>query len=101
MVQAPHLGEGDDLTSVRPLDRSRLWGIFVQSQVRPTSVVVREIVLEQTVQVSPVEHDHVVQAFSADTTNQAFDVRYCQGERGAIRISSRPKASARRWNWRP
>jgi hypothetical protein len=74
MVQAAHLGERDDLALVRALRRSWFRGIFVQAQVGPTPVVVREIGFEQAVQVSLIEHDDVVQALAADRAHQPFDV---------------------------
>ena len=75
MVQAAHLWDRDDLALARSLHRPRFRGIFVQAQMGPTPVIIGEIGFEQTVQVSLVEHDGVIQTFAADRTNQPFDVR--------------------------
>ena len=48
MMQATHFWKGDNGSLFRPLDRSRLRGIFLQSQVCPTSVVVGEVGFEYT-----------------------------------------------------
>jgi hypothetical protein len=37
-----------------------------------------------------IEDDHVVQTFAADGSDDAFDERICQGDRGAITTSSTP-----------
>ena len=75
MVQAAHLRDRDDLPLARTLHRSRFRGIFVQAQMSPTPMIIGEISFEQTIQVSLVEHDDVIQTFAADRTNQPFDVR--------------------------
>jgi len=75
MVQAAHLGKRNDLSLLRPLHRARFRGVLVQAQMGPTPVIIGEIGFEQTVQVSLVEHDDVIQAFAPDGTDQPFDVR--------------------------
>jgi len=73
MMQAANFGERNDLPLFGPLDGSRFRGIFLQCQVCPTSVVVREVALEHALQVSLVEADDVVQAFAANRPDQPFD----------------------------
>ena len=75
MVQAAHLWERDDLPLLRSLHWARCRGILVQPQMGPTPMIIGKIGFEQTVQVSLVEHDDVIQTFAADRTNQPFDVR--------------------------
>jgi hypothetical protein len=50
-------------------------GVLVQGQVRSAPVIVGEIGFEQTVQVSLVEHDDVIQTLAPHRTDQPFDVR--------------------------
>jgi hypothetical protein len=82
MVQAAHLGERDDLALVRTLYWSRFRGIFVQPQVGPTAMIVREVGFEQAVQVNLIEHGDVVQALAAGRAHKPFDLRRLPGERG-------------------
>ena len=42
--------------------------------MRSRLVVVLEVVLQNPTQVSPVEHDHMVEAFPPDRANQSLDV---------------------------
>ena len=53
-------------------------------------VIVVEVVRKDAVQMSFVEHDQVIQAVSAYAADDAFAIRVCQGDRGAIRTSSIP-----------
>jgi hypothetical protein len=73
MVQAAHLRDRDDLALARTLLRSRFRGIFVQARMSPTSKIIGEIGYEQTIQVSLVEHDDVIQTFPAERTNQPLE----------------------------
>jgi len=71
MVQASHLGQRNNLPFLRSPYRTRIRGILLQTQMRATPVVIRQIGLEQTSQVSLIEHDDMVQAFAADRTDQS------------------------------
>ena len=75
MMESAHLGKGNDRSLLRSLHRARLGGILVQGQVRSAPVIVGEIGFEQTVQVSLVEHDDVIQTLAPHRTDQPFDVR--------------------------
>ena len=75
MMKSAHLGKHNNLSLLRSLHRPRFRGIFVQAQMGPTPVIIGKIGFKQTVQVSLVEHDDVIQTFATDRTNQPFDVR--------------------------
>jgi len=60
MMQAAHFGERNGLSLFGPLDGSRFGWVFLQSQVSPASVILREVGFEHALQVSLVEDDDVV-----------------------------------------
>ena len=64
MMKPAHLGKRNDLSLLRYLHRATFRGILVQGQVRSAPMIVGETGFEQTVQVSLVEHDDVIQAFA-------------------------------------
>jgi hypothetical protein len=79
MVQAAKLWARDDLPLLRSLHRARFRGILVQPQMGPTSMIIGKIGFEQPVQVNLVEDNDVILAFTAEGTNQPFDVRGLPG----------------------
>ena len=56
--------ELDDLPPARRLDRSRLRRVFLQREVRPETVVVRERTPNKSAQLQLVEHHYMVDAVS-------------------------------------
>jgi hypothetical protein len=58
---------------------SRLRGIFLDGQMRSRPLVVVKIGVQDFSQRGLVEHDHVVQSFSSDRSNQPFDIAVLPG----------------------
>ena len=56
------------------MNRSMDWGVFVQLQVSPDSVVIRDVSFEDAAEVSLAEHDHVVETLASDRADQPFHV---------------------------
>ena len=50
------------------------WGVFVQRQVSPDRVVLRDISFEDAAEVSLAEHDDVVETLAPDRAEQPLDV---------------------------
>jgi hypothetical protein len=62
MVQAACLGNGNYTTLLRPIDGSRLRGVFRQSQMRARLIVVLNVASQNPPQRRLVPHNDVIQA---------------------------------------
>lgn len=69
MMQSTDFGERYDAALLRRLHPPCLWRIFVQAQVRPASVIVSEISFKHAMQVSSIQHDHVIQTIAPNRTD--------------------------------
>jgi hypothetical protein len=75
MVQAAHFGKRDNPTDIRTINRSWLWGVLVQAEMRSAPVIViHEVTQVVTEAAFTAADDHVVQAFTTDRADEAFDV---------------------------
>jgi hypothetical protein len=77
VVQTAELRDFDDLSDTR--HRPWEWALLVQPQMGPRSVVVSEIRSQGSFEMPGVENHEMVQAVSPYGTDQAFNVRICQG----------------------
>src|SRR6201981_4223623 len=57
-----------------PVDRSMDWGVFVQRQVSPSFVVIRDVAGDDAAEVSLAEHDEMVETLPPDRGDQPFGV---------------------------
>jgi len=71
MVQTTEDGHWNDPPG--PVERSRDWGVFVQRQVSPESVVIRDIGRDDAAEMGLAEHDEMVQTFPSDRADRPFD----------------------------
>src|SRR5260370_41011717 len=71
VVQATEDGHRNDPPG--PVDRSMDWGVFVQRQVRPELVVIRDVGCDDAAEMSLAEHDEMVETPSSDRADQPFD----------------------------
>src|SRR5215469_14955503 len=74
MVQPTDFPDLNDPASLEILNGSGFRGIFIQRQMRPQAMVITEVTFQNSTQVPLVDHDHVVQAFSANTSDNPFRV---------------------------
>ena len=56
-----------------------------ERQLRTGAHVVRDVAREHPAQACFVHHDHVIEALVTDGADDALNVAFCQGERGAVR----------------
>src|SRR5215831_2945776 len=75
MVQSTDLGNLRDPLRLVRLNCPRFWCVLFQGQVRAGLVIVAEIVFEQSAQVFVIKDDHMIQALSANTADEAFRER--------------------------
>ncbi len=88
MVESADEGQGDDTAEIGWLDGARLGGILLEREMRPRAVVVAEVALQMTTEMSLVQDNHVVKELAADRSDHALGEGVCQGERGAVRTSA-------------
>ena len=74
MMESPHLGYCDDLTEGRRVNWPWLWAVHGQRQMGTETVVILKVAGQNAPQMQLVQHDHVVQAFTADTPNEPSDI---------------------------
>ena len=55
-----------------PVDRSMDWGVFVQRQVSPSFVVIRDVACDDAAEVSLAEHDEMVETLPPDRAIEAY-----------------------------
>jgi hypothetical protein len=73
MVQAANFGERDDPADVRAMDRPWFRGVFVESEMRSAPVIVVYEATEVVAKTSFTAHHHVIQAFTTDGADHAFE----------------------------
>ena len=75
MVQTTDLGERNDLAASGRFNGPGFRRILAESKVRPGNVVVAEIAFQNSSQMVFVEDHHVIQAFTPNGPDDAFDIR--------------------------
>ena len=73
MVESADLGQGNDAPLLGRLDGARLGSILLEREMRTRAVVVAEVVVQTTTEVSLIQDDHVVEELAADAADHAFD----------------------------
>ena len=81
-MKAADLREGDDAPARRRLDFSRKWAIVAERLMWTRCVVVDEVGAQQPTQMPLVEHDDVVEAFSANGPDDALGEGILPGRAG-------------------
>ena len=71
VVQATEDGHRNDPPD--PVDRSMDWGVFVQRQVRPELVVIRDVGCDDAAELSLAKHEEMVETLPSDRADQPFD----------------------------
>jgi hypothetical protein len=79
MMQPTHVWDFRDRSNLRLLDQPRHRTIHLQRPVHAPVMIIAKVFGQEPPQMAPVQDNHVVQAFAADTPDQAFDVRILPG----------------------
>jgi hypothetical protein len=74
LMQPIHFWNFPDRANLRPLYQPRQRTIHVQRPVRAPVMVILEVPGQEPPQMSLMQDDYVVQAFAANTPNEAFDI---------------------------
>jgi hypothetical protein len=64
-------------------------------------MIIDEITVESPLEMALVEDNDVIQALSTNATNDALDIGFCQGLRGAMGRSFIPRLRTRFRKWFP
>src|SRR5216684_373481 len=72
VVEAADVGQGNDAAVLGWLDGARLGCILLEGKMRPRAVVVAEVAVQTTTQMSLVQDDHVVEKLAADGSDDAL-----------------------------
>ena len=75
MVQTTDLGERNDPAASGRFDVPGIRRVLAESKVRPGNVVVAEKAFQDSSQMALVEDHHVIQAFTPNRLDDAFDIR--------------------------
>ena len=79
VVQTSDQGQSDNLAIFRRLVGTRLGTILIQSSMSVVAMVILELFGQHPLQVSSMEHDHVVQALAPDGADQTLNERILRG----------------------
>jgi hypothetical protein len=74
MMQAADLREGDNVARGGKLHATRPWAVLVEREMRSGIMMILKIARQHAAQVTLVEDDNVIQAFTADRTDQALRI---------------------------
>src|SRR6476620_1477210 len=97
MMQTAHLRKGNNIARRGKLYGTRPRAVFVEREMRSGVVVILKIARQYAAQVTLVEDDHVIQAFTADRTDQTLDIGVLpmlSRSSDDLRDSHRPNAMA-------
>jgi hypothetical protein len=79
MMQTADLREGNNVAGGGKLRATRSWAVLVEREMRSGVMMILKIARQDASQVMFVEDDNVIQAFSADRTDETFDVGILPG----------------------
>jgi hypothetical protein len=74
MVQTADLREGNNVARGGKLYATRPWAVLVEREMRSGVMMISEIARQHAAQVSLIEDDDVIQAFTANRADQTLDV---------------------------
>jgi hypothetical protein len=79
MMQTADLGESNNVASGGKLHATRPWAVLVEREMRSGVMMISKIAQQDAAQVTLVEDDNVIQAFTADRTDETLGVRILPG----------------------
>ena len=82
MVQSAHLRERDDAPLLRRLYPPALRSIFVQTKMTSGCVIVSKITFQDAMQMSTVQHQHMVQALAPNGADESLHIGRLPGAGG-------------------
>ena len=101
MMKSADLRDCNDAPVRWCLHGARMGAVVMERLMRAGGVVVREVTAQQTSEMPFVDHDDLIEAFPSNRPDDAPAKGFCQGARGAMRISLIPRPFIRRANTSP
>ena len=74
MMQTADLGEGNNIASGGKLYGTRTWAVLVEREMCSGVMMMLKIARQNATQVALIEDDHVIEAFTANRTDETLDV---------------------------
>ena len=74
MMQTADLGEGNNIACGGKLHAARPWAVLVEREMRSGIMVILKIARQDAAQMTLIDDDNVIQAFTADRTDQTLDI---------------------------
>ena len=75
MMEATDFGDRDDRPGRYPSDRSLIWCVLLEAEVRSASMIVLTVGREDASEMRLVDDNYVIETLSSDRADQAFDAR--------------------------
>jgi hypothetical protein len=101
VMKSADLGNRNDAPARWLLHFAPIGAVVVEGLMRAGGVVVGEIPTQQTSEMPFVDHNDVIEAFASIDPMTRSAKGFCQGARGAMRISLIPRPFTRRTNTLP
>ena len=79
MMQAADLGESNNIACGGKLHATRPWAVLVEREMRSGVMMILKIARQYAAQVTLFEDDNLIQAFTADRTNETLGVGVLPG----------------------
>jgi hypothetical protein len=79
MMQTADLREGNNIACGRKLHATRSWAVLVEREMRSGVMMILKIARQYAAQVTLLEDDNVIQAFTADRTDETLGVGILPG----------------------
>ena len=101
VMKATDLRDRNDAPASWGLHLASMGAVVVEGLMRAGGVVVREVSTQQASEVAFVDHNDVIETFTSNRAMTRSAKGFCQGARGAMRISLITRPFTRRTNTSP
>ena len=79
MMETAHLREGNNVACGGKLHATRPWAVLVEREMGSGVMMILKIARQDAAQVTLAEDDNVIQAFTADRTDETLDMGVLPG----------------------
>jgi hypothetical protein len=75
VMETTDFGDRNDRPGGCSRDRSVIWRVFLEAEVRSAPMIILAVGLEDAPEMRFVDDDHVIETLSSDRADQAFNIR--------------------------
>ena len=101
VMQGAHVRKLDHRAHLRRFNCAGVRAVVLERPVRSRPVVVGDVALQNAAKMLCIQDDEVIQTLLTDGPDQSFAKAFCQGDLGAVVISSIANESTQRLNSAP